>query len=99
LEECFRLRAPERTTEEFLNDLSRTTLLTDKQKNSLAEFLQECDLVKFAKFEPPEDALRRLQACALRLVDETAYRPPPLPAQVTVANGQARQNIPSPGPA
>jgi len=73
LEERFSFRAPERTTEEFLLDLQRTTLLSPEQKESLTAFLQECDLVKFARFEPNEDELRRLHDAALRLVDETQY--------------------------
>lgn len=73
LEERFNFRAPERTTEEFLLDLQQTTLLSPEQKESLAAFLQECDLVKFARFEPNEEELRRLHDAALRLVDETQY--------------------------
>lgn len=78
LEERFQLRAPERTTEEFLQDLQQTRHLNSEQKLSLADFLARCDLVKFAKFEPTEAALRELHDSALRLVDETQYdRIPP----------------------
>jgi hypothetical protein len=73
LERRFHLRAPERTTEEFLNDLQKTMALPTNHKASLEEFLVECDLVKFARFEPTEDALRRLHAVALRIVEETGY--------------------------
>lgn len=75
LEERFQLRAPERTTEEFLRDLQKTSALTNAQKQSLAAFLEQCDLVKFARFEPPETMLRELQESALRLVHETQYDP------------------------
>lgn len=71
LEERFDFRAPERTTEEFLHELQATTLLTPDQKQSLGEFLERCDLVKFARYEPREAELRDLHAAALRLVDET----------------------------
>src|SRR5689334_17033735 len=60
LEERFRFHAPERTTDEFLVELQSTHHLTPDQKISLAEFLQSCDLVKFARFEPEEQNLRRL---------------------------------------
>lgn len=76
LEERFQLRAPERTTEEFLRDLQKTSALTPQQKSSLATFLEQCDLVKFARFEPPETVLRELHESALRLVHETQYEPP-----------------------
>ena len=71
LEERFNFRAPERTTEEFLRELSGTDLLAKPQKESLGEFLQSCDLVKFAKYEPGEKELRELHGAALNLVEET----------------------------
>ncbi|HVM47499.1 MAG TPA: DUF4381 family protein [Candidatus Acidoferrum sp.] len=71
LEEHFEFRAPERTTEEFLYELQGTTLLTPDQKGSLGEFLQRCDLVKFAKYEPGRPELEDLHASAVRLVEET----------------------------
>jgi hypothetical protein len=77
LEERFEFHAPERTTEEFLYELRETNLLTGVQKESLGEFLQRCDLVKFARYEPGEPELRDLHSSALRLVEET--EPSPLP--------------------
>jgi len=71
LEERFDFRAPERTTEEFLRELSATDLLMPEQKESLGNFLESCDLVKFAKYEPGENELRELHASAMRLVEET----------------------------
>lgn len=71
LEERFEFHAPERTTEEFLHELQRTDRLTRDQKDSLGDFLQSCDLVKFAKYEPGETELRGLHGSALRLVEET----------------------------
>ena len=71
LEERFDFQAPERTTEEFLHELRGTRLLSPGQKESLGEFLQRCDLVKFARYEPGEPELRDLHASALRLVEET----------------------------
>ena len=84
LEERFQLRAPERTTEEFLRDLQKTSALTAQQKQTLSTFLDQCDLMKFARFEPTEAALRELHESALRLVHETQHEqptptPPPLP--------------------
>jgi hypothetical protein len=79
LEERFEFRAPERTTEEFLHELQGTRLLEPGQKASLGEFLQACDLVKFARYEPGEPELRGLHGSAVRLVQETAPRPEPQP--------------------
>ena len=71
LGERFNFHAPERTTEEFLHELQTTELLVSEQKEKLGEFLESCDLVKFAKYEPGEPELRELHGSALRLVEET----------------------------
>jgi hypothetical protein len=71
LEERFNFHAPDRTTEEFLYELQGTDLLLTEQKQSLGEFLENCDLIKFAKYEPTETELRALHTAALRLVNET----------------------------
>lgn len=96
LEERFDFHAPERTTEEFLHELRGTNLLTPDQKDSLVEFLNRCDLVKFARYEPGEPELRNLHAAALRLIEET--EPPPVdepnpvqPAAVANAPQPAKQ--------
>jgi hypothetical protein len=85
LEERFSFRAPERTTEEFLYELKGSLLLTPDQKGSLGEFLNVCDLVKFARYEPGEPELRRLHEAALRLVQETEPLPETEPAAETAA--------------
>lgn len=77
LEERFNFRAPERTTEEFLHELQSTDLLLPDQKTGLGDFLERCDLVKFAKYEPGEPELRDLHTAAVRLVDETEPEPMP----------------------
>ncbi len=72
LEEQFDFHAPERTTEEFLQELQTSFVLSGGQKTSLEDFLNRCDLVKFARYEPAETELRDLHDAALRLVEETA---------------------------
>jgi hypothetical protein len=71
LEERFGLRAPERTTDEFLVELGASDLLNSAQKDSLQQFLSACDLVKFARYEPGPPELQELYRSALRLVEET----------------------------
>jgi hypothetical protein len=77
LEERFNLRAPERTTEEFLLEMQGSDALNSHQQAFLTDFLSECDMVKFARFEPTIEELQNLLASASRLVDETA----PLPTE------------------
>jgi hypothetical protein len=81
LEERFGLRAPERTTEEFVQELTRSAALDSRHKQLLADFLSSCDLVKFAKFEPDRTELLGLHASASRLIEETAPMRPPPPTQ------------------
>ena len=71
LEERFSMHAPDRTTEEFLLELQSSRRLAGEHKQLLANFLSECDMVKFARAEPPEQELRSLHEAASRLVDET----------------------------
>ena len=56
IENRFGLQAPERTTEEFLVALSlgksSENVVLAQHKALLAEFLNQCDLVKFARHEP-----------------------------------------------
>ena len=72
LEERFELRAPESTTEEFLSELRTRPVLSTAQKLSLGEFLEQCDLVKFARLQPTPAQLQPLYESALKLIDETA---------------------------
>ncbi|MCL5098984.1 MAG: hypothetical protein M1608_15900 [Candidatus Omnitrophica bacterium] len=90
LEERFDFHAPERTTEEFLFELQSTALLSESQKVSLADFLNRCDLVKFARYEPAQPELRDLHEAAMRLVDETQ----PLPVLIG-ANEPLDQALPA----
>lgn len=54
LEERFGLRAPERTTEEFLRELEGGDALATAHRTELERFLRQCDLVKFAGVRPGE---------------------------------------------
>ncbi len=59
IEHRFSLRAPERTTEEFLLELGNADVLAEPDKNNLGEFLKHCDLVKFAKHSPTTEQIQR----------------------------------------
>ena len=91
LEERFDFRAPERTTEEFLHELQSTELLAAEQKEKLGEFLESCDLVKFARYEPGEPELRELHNSAVRLVEETE------PPETTAESGNRESGNSQPG--
>ena len=71
IENRFRLMAPERTTEEFLVEMSRSHALSDSHKGLIAEFLDHCDLVKYAKFAPTEAQIKATCDSAMHFIDET----------------------------
>jgi hypothetical protein len=71
LEDRFGVRAPEMTTEEFLVSTARGGALGAAHRGLLGDFLRECDLVKFARHRPTEEAAVRAMAAARRFVAET----------------------------
>jgi len=71
LENRFNLRAPEMTTEEFLNSVKDERTLSYEHKSLLRDFLSHCDLVKFAKYEPPEKEADLSFESAKKLIDQT----------------------------
>jgi hypothetical protein len=70
IEGQFGLRAPERTTEEFLEEAT----LPPASMTLLGAFLQESDLVKFARFRPGEEDKGRAFDAAEKFVRETQPR-------------------------
>lgn len=71
IENRFQLMAPERTTEEFLIEMSNANRLVDKHKQLIRSFLRHCDLVKFARYNPDGQEIKDAFDAALRLIDET----------------------------
>ncbi|MBF0489961.1 MAG: hypothetical protein HQL15_05010 [Candidatus Omnitrophica bacterium] len=71
LEERFSLKAPEMTTEEFLDSLRRSPVLNDAQQQILKEFLNMCDMVKFAKHQPSASEAQRSFDLVKLLIDQT----------------------------
>ncbi len=71
IEDRFELRAPERTTEEFLFEIRNTEKLCESDRNSLTEFLTHCDLVKFAKHSPTAGQIQRIFDLAKNFIVQT----------------------------
>jgi hypothetical protein len=64
IENRFGLRAPEQTTEEFLFGLENAPDFPDNYKTLLKKFLNHCDLVKFAEYQPGiEDIQNTFNSC------------------------------------
>ncbi|MHC4756739.1 MAG: hypothetical protein ACYTBP_16550 [Planctomycetota bacterium] len=71
IEHRFDLRAPERTTEEFLYELQNTNVLGESDKKSIGEFLTHCDLVKFAKHNPTTEQIQRTFDLVKEFIEKT----------------------------
>lgn len=71
IEHRFDLRAPERTTEEFLAELQYTDVLSESDKESLGKFLTHCDLVKFAEHSPTTEQIQQTFDLAKEFIETT----------------------------
>ena len=79
LENRFGLRAPERTTEEFIREASTSRILSSDHQMLTCQFLEQCDLVKFARHRPQRADMQNGYNAAERLVRETI---PPEPSTI-----------------
>jgi hypothetical protein len=71
IEETLRLRAPEMTTEEFLNSLKDSPHIPPQYKVLFKEFLEACDFVKFAKYTPTGAEIESVFRAAENLIEKT----------------------------
>ena len=71
IESRFKLMAPERTTEEFLAEMTVTDRLAGAHKELISNFLEHCDMVKFAAYGPDTREIDNAFDSAIKLVDET----------------------------
>ncbi len=71
IERIFKLKAPEMTTEEFLASLKDSIILSYEQKGLLKEFMEACDLVKFAKYAPAKKEIEGVLVTARNFIEET----------------------------
>lgn len=74
IEDRFGLLAPERTTEEFLTEMAHTNKLENIHKLLIQEFLERCDMVKYARYGPSRMEIQETYDAAKRLIDETRER-------------------------
>ena len=83
IEARFGLKAPEMTTEEFVQATSNASALSSSHRRLLQEFLERCDLVKFARYEPSRHEADEAFGAAHRFVQDTA----PSPERVATSAG------------
>ena len=74
LEGRFAVRAPELTTEEFLQEARRAGGLGSQHRDLLGSFLERCDRVKFAGYRPDADESIATLKAARAFVEDTRLR-------------------------
>ena len=77
IEGRFQVHAPERTTPEFLGEISGKGYFSPEQEVFLARFLRLCDRVKFARFRPDLEAMAVSFEEVERFVEETIPKAAP----------------------
>jgi len=75
LEDRYGVRAPELTTEEFLQEARRSAELSGTHRELLSAFLEQCDQVKFAAYHPEQAESKAALATSRRFLDETRLLP------------------------
>jgi len=76
LEHRYEIRAPELTTEEFLQVATARPELTAEHRALLSSFLERCDRVKFAGYRPDADESLATLKAARGFVEDTRLREP-----------------------
>lgn len=90
IEEVVPVRAMRRTTNEFLRDLAKLPYLQlDPYRDTLANFLQHCDLAKFARWSLTVPQMEAMLESAKDFVIDVGKPKPkkasPLPAETSIA--------------
>jgi len=89
IEEVLPVRAMHRTTNEFLHDVSLSDLQLAPHRETLANFLQHCDLAKFARWSLSIPQMEAMLSSAKDFVIDFGKpkreKAPPLPAENSIA--------------
>jgi hypothetical protein len=72
IERAHRVRAPEQTTEEFLDAVTYDHRFSEEVVDKLKTFLQAADLVKFAAYHPETEAIGRATDTARNYIETDA---------------------------
>ncbi len=71
LEGRFSLNAPDETTEEIVEEMSKSSELNGNQRNILQDFMRQADMVKFAKGHPDRTTMESAFDTTKEFVEQT----------------------------
>lgn len=71
LEDGFQIPALERTTNELVRSIQKNTAFQSMRQVELKDLLEECDLVKFAKWRPDPAEGAKAHALAIQIVEQS----------------------------
>ena len=71
IERRFGIHAPEQTTEEFLDGVSRNGVFDVPTRSTLKEFLSHCDIVKFAQYRPETTEIQKAIDITRNFIEQT----------------------------
>lgn len=71
IESVFDLHAPEMTTQEFLDSVSSSGKLPIEYKDLMRDFMEACDLVKFARYVPAKKEAETVLMAANNFIEGT----------------------------
>lgn len=74
IEDCFHIRAPELTTQEFIETALKDRNFPSEHQNYLIPFLRHCDMVKFAKLEPTLQQMEESFKVVWNFVERTSHQ-------------------------
>lgn len=75
IEERFAIRAPEMTTDEFLQAIQDRDVFDQEQKNLLKQFLTGSDMAKFARYAASEIEMQQHYDLAVNFVKRAQFEP------------------------
>ena len=86
----FKLAAERQTSPEFLASITGNRAFSVREHHVLAEFLEACDLLKFARADATLDRKRHLLTQAAEFLENSSRPPLPENAEVRMGNAEVR---------
>ncbi|MEK6237161.1 MAG: hypothetical protein N2C14_20830, partial [Planctomycetales bacterium] len=91
-EDRYESRAPELTTEEFLESVSGSPDLSADHQRLLRDFLRQADLVKFAQARPSAADVEESISAAGRFLEETRENAPLIEVETPPAEPSSKRS-------